>query len=576
MLIACASVALASLATVAVLSWMLLRCRSRLSETAIRNLLARSNAIPMFLGKADGRIGDANDAFVRLFGFSRQQLMAGEVRWDRIIPPELAQMAGKIREQVKAAGFCQLTEVEHVHSDGHRIPTLLGLTALDRNGNSALGFVADLSERRHAEDRLRASEQRLRALVDSLDDIVVEMDEEGTFLEVWARSDDLLPCRKAQMIGRNLAAILGEPLVESYIQHLHAALETGICQEFEHSRDFDGVSRWFLVRFHPVRSTNPRRKTACLIVREITARKQAEDEVRKAKESAESANAAKSEFLANMSHEIRTPLNGILGTLDLVLDTPLNPEQRDCLDIAKLSADSLLGILTDILDLAKVEARKLFLSQDEFRLRDTVQSAVQLLAPRAMEKRLALRCHLADRVPDRLLGDALRLRQVLLNLIGNAIKFTDRGEVEVRVELLDITHTRAEVQFTVRDTGIGIEPEKRALIFEAFAQADGSTTRRFGGTGLGLTICSRLIEMMGGRISVESELNVGSRFCFNALFSLPLTGLRMKPRLRGSRRRGLSQNKSKTTRRIWQFSWQKTIRSTNAWRSGFSKRTGTG
>ncbi len=211
----------------------------------------------------------------------------------------------------------------------------------------------DLSERKRVEQQLRESEQRLLALVDSLDDVVVEMDEQGRFLDIWARGESLLPRPKVDMIGQNIAAILGDQIAQQYMDKLRAAIQTGQSQEFEYSmkrsKDPEGALRWVLARIHPTRSGNVGRRTACLVISEITPRKLAEEELRRAKEAAETANVAKSEFLANMSHEIRTPMNGILGTIELVLDTSLNFEQRKCLDMAKTSADSLLAILSDIL-----------------------------------------------------------------------------------------------------------------------------------------------------------------------------------------------------------------------------------
>jgi PAS domain S-box-containing protein len=514
-------ITLVSLAVFSTLAWFLSRYLSRPLSAGMQTILAKSNIIPMFVGDGRGGIREANDAYLQLLGHSREELAAGKVRWKGTMAPELEHLGPQFQRQLALAGVSAPAEVEYIHADGHRIPALVGLASLDATEDTAIGFIVDLSAWKRSEERLRVSEQRLRALVDSLDDIVVEMDDQGTFLDVWARSDDLLPRPKAELIGQNISIILGDALVDPYLQSLRAAIDTGRSQEFEHSKHVDGVLRWFQVRFHPIRSVDRLRKTACLIVREITARKNAEKELRDAKEAAEAANVAKSEFLANMSHEIRTPMNGILGTLELVLDTALDAEQREFLSLAKISADSLLEILSDILDFSKVEARKLELHAEQFRLRETVENAVQLMLPRAAQKHLGLTCHMESAVPNVLSGDVTRLGQVLHNLIGNGVKFSSRGEVEVRVKLERQTAGAVELHFVVRDTGIGIAPEKQKLIFEAFAQADGSMTRRFGGTGLGLTISSRLVEIMGGRMWVESTPGEGSQFHFTAVFAKP-------------------------------------------------------
>jgi len=382
-------------------------------------------------------------------------------------------------------------------------------------------FFRDATDRKRAEDALRRSELRFRRLVESNLIGVFVGNASGQITEANDQSLKMLGYDRADLDAGKLRWDQLTPPDQVHVslrmaQELAAGGVTAPV-ETEYLRK-DGSRHPVLIGLASLGNTQ---REAIGIVLDLTNRKRIEEEMRRAKETAELANSAKSEFLANMSHEIRTPMNGIIGALDLVLDTTLATEQREYIGLAKASAESLLGILNDLLDLAKIEARKLDLNPADFHLRQCLEAATRMFSARAREKRLDLSCEIPSGVPDTLIGDDLRLKQVIANLLGNAVKFTSRGGVALVVTLATpLPDQRTRLQFTVRDTGLGIPPEKQKLIFEPFSQADSSTTRRFGGTGLGLTICSRLVELMGGRIWVESAPNQGSEFHFTAEFGV--------------------------------------------------------
>jgi PAS domain S-box-containing protein len=294
-------------------------------------------------------------------------------------------------------------------------------------------------------------------------------------------------------------------------------------------RHKDGSWRWILARGRALRDENDKPYRMAGSHTDVTERKQAEEELRQARRAAESANSAKSAFLANMSHEIRTPMNGVIGMSELLLGTELNETQRDYLEMLKLSADSLLELLNDILDFSKIEAGRMELDAHEFDLSEVVTEISQAMGIRAFQKRLVFKHHITPEVPVRLIGDDGRLRQILVNLIGNAIKFTHKGGVTIEVSMESETADKVTLHFKINDTGIGIAADMRESIFEAFTQAEHSTARRYGGTGLGLAICHDLVALMQGRIWVESQPGEGSTFHFTAAFGRT-SGISIKPR----------------------------------------------
>jgi len=388
-----------------------------------------------------------------------------------------------------------------------------------------LSLVTSLVDRRMSSQalQLEASEQRYRQLVESAQAVLWERDiATGKFRFVSKEAESLLghPLdRWASQPTFWLDCIHPEDrtLVESCCRQ---AVEKDTPQSFEHRMTAaDGKVVWLRTSVRTVAMEQGKKQLLGVMV-DISENIQSREEARRLRKEAEAASQAKSEFLANMSHEIRTPMNAIVGMTDLALDTELTREQTEYLTTVKSATDSLLNVINDILDFSKIEAGKLEMDRIPFSLREAVEETMKMLAVRADEKGLELACRIAPETPNELVGDPDRLRQVLTNLVGNGIKFTAQGEVIVDVVSESKTERETSLHFSVRDTGVGIRADKLEIIFEAFAQADTSTTRQFGGTGLGLAIASRLVELMGGRLWAESKIGRGSTFHFTARFEL--------------------------------------------------------
>jgi two-component system sensor histidine kinase/response regulator len=392
----------------------------------------------------------------------------------------------------------------------------------------------EIAQRRRIEQALAQERNQLRTLIDNLPDHIYIKDALGRYLvDNVAHQRFVGAATPEEVLGKTVFDLFPAELAKRYAADDDTILRSGepLVNREEPIVDRGGGERWLWTTKVPLRDGRGRVVGLVCISREIT-------ELKQAREAAEAANRAKSAFLATMSHEIRTPMNGIIGMTELALGTELTREQRQFLDMVKASADALLGVINDILDFSKIEADKLELEPLPFEVRDTLGDAMKAVAMRAHQKGLELACHVHPDVPEALVGDAGRLRQVVLNLAGNAVKFTDHGEVIVDVatggppvadEPTGGPSTGVELHFSVRDTGIGIPPEKQRSIFDPFVQADSSTTRKYGGTGLGLAISKRLVERMGGRIWIESTPGAGSTFHFTARFGVAPPGALPKP-----------------------------------------------
>jgi PAS domain S-box-containing protein len=466
-------------------------------------------------------------------GFDAEDLVAGRIAYGDILHPDDADYC--MRTVNEALARHEPYENEHrIFDHEGNIKWILarGRGIFDEDGTFRYldGLNIDITERKQVEEALRQANSRLNLAVRGSNVGIYENDlGNGDFKDWRIHCINIMeqlgyPPPDGPVDYHTVIAAIHpddrdrvEQAVRSYLRG--DAPEYNI--EFR-ARHRDGSYRWLLGRGIAVRDAagKPTRFAGTRI--DITDLKRIEEELRQAKNAAEAASRAKSEFLANVSHEIRTPMNAILGMTELTLDTPLSEQQRNYLTIVNSSAHALLYLINDLLDFSKIEAGKLELDRTNFELRALIYETLKALALRARKKGLELICQIDPEAPDALIGDAGRLRQILLNLVGNAIKFTERGEVLVRVEVPESVKASEDspvaLSFHISDTGIGIPADQQQKIFQAFEQADNSTTRRYGGTGLGLSIASRLVGLMGGAILVESMVGRGSTFSFTAHF----------------------------------------------------------
>jgi PAS domain S-box-containing protein len=443
--------------------------------------------------RLDGIIESWNIGAERLFGYTAPEIVGRDILI--LISDDQLKGFPERMLSVRNGEVIEQHRTTRKHKDGSAIPVDLKICPIfDQLGTvvGASAIVRDINERIRAEDQLQATANRLQAILDNAPVGIVVRTRDYRFVETNAAFRRMIGCSGEDIKHVDWKA-LTHPDDIARNADLVDRLMQGKLKNYDYEKRYvlkDGRTIW--VRTIDARLDNEHKIS---ILEDITERKRFEAELVKAKESAEVANQAKSQFLANMSHEIRTPMNGVIGMTGLLLDTELTPEQRHDVEIIRTSGDNLMTLINDILDFSKIEARKMTLENLDFDLHNTLQQVVELLAPKAESKGLKMTCEVAPGTSIQLRGDSGRLRQVLTNLIGNAVKFTSQGEVAVRVDSETADKGKIRLRFSVTDTGIGIRPEQTEALFAPFVQADGSTTRSFGGTGLGLSIAKELVKL---------------------------------------------------------------------------------
>jgi two-component system sensor histidine kinase/response regulator len=466
-----------------------------------------------------------NKGAERLWGYDHEEVVH-RIYVEELYPPGLAKDVNTRLMEPEPDGPGQLIdyETEILNKQGKCVPVRISGSLLQDEDSlvKSVGYFHDMTREKQMMDQLMESEEKYRSILEAIEDGYCEVDLKGyltffnkSFCRILGYSED-------ELVGRNLREFSDEEDAKEAYDGFNKVFTTGV-----HAEGFvwgmkrkDGSKRYAESSISLIRGSKGKIVGFQGITRDITERKLTEEALKRAKEEAEAANIAKSEFLANMSHEIRTPMNGIIGLTELTLGSTLTREQREYLQMVKMSADSLLALLNSVLDLAKIESRKIELEEIDFDLRTTVEHAVQTVAVKAGEIGLEMICRIRPEVPTALVGDPSRLRQVLINLLGNAVKFTHEGDVSLDVRIEAEDDSSVLLHFIVSDTGIGIPPDKLGTVFESFQQVDGSITREYEGSGLGLTISKELVELMGGGIWVESVVGKGSTFHFTARFRL--------------------------------------------------------
>ncbi len=494
------------------------------AESEHRKLFAaiESSMVSVVITNAQGTIEYVNPKFCDVTGYTAEEAIGQnpKILNAGIHPPEFY----KKMWETLSAGKEWSGEICNKKKSGELYWEWASISPIPGPDGNTTNFVAvkqDITKQKEAEEKIRESQEFLEGIIDNSPALIFSKHLDGRYLIVNRQWCERLDLSKENTIGKTDHDLFPKDIADRFRENDHEVIEKGEPLEYEEAVIQDGTEHtYFSVKF-PIFGPENKPYAVCGISTDITERKRMEDALVDARLEADAANKAKSDFLATMSHEIRTPMNAIIGMTHLCMQTDLTGKQEDYLTKIKNASHSLLGIINDILDFSKIEAGKLDMESIEFNLDETLNNLSTIISTKAEEKGLEILFDTAPDVPHDLVGDPLRLGQVLTNLTNNSIKFTEKGEIIVSTELIERDSEKTHLRFTVRDSGIGMTREQAAKLFRPFTQADTSTTRKYGGTGLGLTICKRLVNMMGGDISVDSEPGVGSTFTFTAVFGRP-------------------------------------------------------
>jgi len=482
------------------------------------------------------QVVDVNERACEMFGWTRSEFLTKTAR--DLVPPEYQALIPDV--QIEANIMSEAVEAIDIRANGERFPVSFTERLVTIGTQKRiLVVVRDITEQKENESALIEAKEQAERLYRLVPSAIFTVDTDGIVTSINRTALEILGMQQDEIIGKPCTTFALSPCLEKcglYASDISKPITNKECTV----RTKQGEIRTIIKNADLIHDADGKIIGGIESFEDITERKQARIELVKAKNAAEAATRAKAEFLANMSHEIRTPLNAIYGMTSLLLDTPLNTEQQDFVNTIHGGSDTLLAVINDILDFSKLEAGKVELEQLPFYVRDCVETALDLLTEKASEKMLDMAYLIEPATPPVIIGDVTHVRQILVNLLSNAIKFTESGEVVVKVSTKLIKDDRYQVQFSVRDTGIGIPADKLNRLFKSFSQVDSSTTRKYGGTGLGLAISSKLAQAMGGRMWVESETGKGSTFYFTILVDVdpdakPLTSQSVQPQLEGKR-----------------------------------------